>query len=471
MLGFRSTPLQRMTASLLFWAAVPGALLPGVCAVAAAQSAGDSNRDANSGELLQQLVAAEKNAVDRGDTSQILASGKQLGALALTLLGRLYAGQGGCAQASDVYKDALQADDSPEHVQARMQTGLLLLASELCAHRAEGANQAAGQLLSISGDSASTRLLIGNVFHSADDLPGTIVQLTRAIELEPQFGPAHLALGNAYWELNEYQYNPDTLREFTAAQRLSPDDLFANQSLGFILSQYERYAEAAVYLEKAVAEAPSSPDAWLQLGMNAYAQNRLEESLTSLEKAVALTGAEEARNGYQVRRAYAVISRLKARGGDAAGAAQFAQREQAVRAEMLRAHISVPLSESTGLVTAQATAGAKTTGETTNAAPDAEERQLEEHLKEIVASSLNDAGTALAREHQYEAALPLFRVAARANPNLQPVMRNLGLAAFHAGAYGEAVDALTKALQQHPDDVLVRNDLEQSRALAKPHIP
>jgi len=50
-------------------------------------------------------------------------------------------------------------------------------------------------------------------------------------------------------------------------------------------------------------------------------------------------------------------------------------------------------------------------------------------------------------------------------------MRNLGLAAFHAGAYGEATAALTVALQQNPEDTLVRNDLEQSRALAKPHTP
>jgi tetratricopeptide (TPR) repeat protein len=462
MRGLPSIPLRRLTVGLLCEAA-----LLGVCVVAAAQSAGDSN----SGELLQQLVIAEKNAVDAGDTGQILTSGKQLGALALTLLGRLYAGQGRCAQASDVYKDALAVDESAEHVQERMQTGLLLLASELCGHRPEGANQVAAQLVSLSGDSASSRLLIGNVFHSADDLQGTIAQLTRAIELEPQFGPAHLALGNAYWELNEYQYNPDTLREFTAAQRLSPDDLFANQSLGFILSQYERYAEAAVYLEKAVAEAPSSPDAWLQLGMNAYAQNRPAEALTSLQKAVALTGTEEARNGYQIRRAYAVISRLEGTEGHAAEAAQFAQREEAVRTEMLRAHISLPLSESTGLVTAQAAAGRKTVGETSTAVLDAQQQQVEEHLKEIVASSLNDAGTALARGRQYEAALPLFRVAARANPKLQPVMRNLGLAAFHAGAYGEAAAALAVALEQNPDDTLVRDDLEQSRALAKPHAP
>src|SRR5579859_1749840 len=265
--GLCLIPLERMAVRLLC-----GIALLGVCAMGVAQTGGAPGGDATSGELLQQLVAAEKNAVDAGDTGQILTSGKQLGALALTLLGRLYAGQGRCAQASGVYQDALRVDESPEHMQERVQTGLLLVASELCAHRPEGANQAAAQLASLAGDSASIRLLIGNAFHSADDLPGTIAQLTRAIELEPQFGPAHLALGNAYWELNEYQYNPETLREFTAAQRLSPEDFFANQSLGFILSQYERYAEAAVYLEKAAAESPASPDAWLQLGMNAYAQ-------------------------------------------------------------------------------------------------------------------------------------------------------------------------------------------------------
>jgi tetratricopeptide (TPR) repeat protein len=464
MRGRFSIPVRQVSVLLC------GCALLTICA-AATQSGGGSSGDANSGELLQQLAVAEKNAVDAGDTARILTSGKQLGALGLTLLGRLYADQGRCTQASDAYRDALQVDDSPEHAQQRVQTGLLLLASELCAHRTEDANEAAAQVVSTAGDGASIRLLIGNVFHTADDLPGTIAQLTRAIELEPQFGSVHLALGNAYWELNEYQYNPDTLREFTAAQTLSPDDLFANQSLGFILSQYERYEEAAVYLEKAAAEAPSSPDAWLQLGMNAYAQNRPAEALESLQKAIALTGPDEARNGFQIRRAYAVMSRLEAAQGHAAEAARSAEREESMRDEMLRAHISVPLSESTGLVTTQALAKGKTVSGTSTNAPDAQQQQVEQNLKAIVASSLNDAGTVLARGHEYAAALPLFRRAATANPNLQPVMRNLGLAAFHAGAYSEAAAALAVALEQNPEDRLVRDDLEQARALAKPQTP
>ena len=95
-----------------------------------------------------------------------------------------------------------------------------------------------------AGDSARLHLLIANAYHQAGELNGTISELTRSVALDPQLGPAHLAFGNAYWELNEYQYNADSLREFTEAQRLDPADLFNNYDLGSILSQYHRFADA-----------------------------------------------------------------------------------------------------------------------------------------------------------------------------------------------------------------------------------
>ena len=84
-------------------------------------------------------------------------------------------------------------------------------------------------------------------------------------------------------------------------------------------------------------------------------------------------------------------------------------------------------------------------------------------MRGVVARSLNDAGTALAQERDYARALPFFREAAEADPTVVPVMRNLGLAAYHQAEYAEAVRALSKALEQAPGDALVQRYLEEAR--------
>ncbi len=142
---------------------------------------------------------------------------------------------------------------------------------------------------------------------------------------------------------------------------------------------------------------------------------------------------------------------------------------------MLRSEASKPLSQSIGLVVNNPPQGLDPTTpiqrfkhdhayrQRSRASP--AQREIEQQLLSVVANSLNDAGTALARTHDYAGALPLFREAALAGPSLPPVQRNLGLAAFHTGAYDEAISAFTEALRQNPADQLSASYLDQSRTL------
>lgn len=418
------------------------------------------------GAQLEQLVTAEKSAVDAGDPAQILSSGSQLGFVTLELLGHLSLDQGDCGPVTDSFAQALELTatagvSGEQHLQAQ----LSLITAATCANRSDVVTTATQDLLGSTGDTAQVRLLIASAHHSAGDLNGTIHELERAVAANPNSMPAHLALGNAYWELNEYQYNAETLREFTAAQRLAPDDPTTNQDLGSILSQYQRYPEAAPFLETAARLDPQSPDPWLELGMNAYAQGNMTEASRNLTKAVTLTGADRSRNNYQVRRAFAALSRIAAAQGDTEAATRHAAEEEALHAEVVRTQTSVPLTESTAVATVQPPAPSRASGLHMDSQPkSASSSPVESTLKTIVATSLNDAGTALARQRDYSGALPLFRIAAAANPEQPPLMRNLGLAAFHTGAWREAVDALTAALKQNPEDALARQDLEQARA-------
>ncbi len=427
----------------------------------------------SSGQRLETLVAAEQAALDANDPDQILASARQLGALGLQLLGSLYVEQNRCTLASDTYRQALSVSETSGMQQQRLQTALFLLTSELCAEHTEAADKVTSEIVASTAKTAQIHLLLAAARHASGDLPGTITELTQAVTLDPRLGPAHLALGNAYWELNEYQYNADSLREFTLACTLLPGDFVANENLGSVLSQYERYEDAAPFLEKAAGVDPSSPGPWLQLGMNAYAQNHTDEALLALGKAVTLTGTNEALNAYGIRRAYATLSRLNAEKAKTTEAEAWAGREQAVRTAMAAGSAPVPLTESTGVTTdpAHLTPPHPALGASAPATPSPEMEAVARHLKEIIAKSLNDAGTVFARNRDFGAALPLFRLAASADGDQQPVMRNLGLAAFHTGDYATAIDALTYALQQNPGDALVSNDLAQSRAMVAGQTP
>ena len=480
---------------------------------------------------IEQLAATQQNALDSGDPDRILATSRELAALAEHLLANLDREQDSFDAAAGAYQESLALDDKPEthldlaldevlqskpdqalaevahldtkepgvlkiasqayqekgdtaaaadaltrawDLQPDLDTGALLITSDLQAGRPAQADHIATQMLSKAGESARLHLALAEAHHNAGDLNGTIAELTRAVTLAPDVASYHLALGNAFWELNENQYNAESLQEFVAAQHLSPADYLSNFDLGSILSQYHRFSEAESFLKRAAEADPSSPDPWLQLGMNAYVQEHRPEARNAFEKAITLTGTDPSHNGYQIRRAFAVLSRISAEEGRAPEARSFADHAEQLHAEVLRSNLPVTISESTGVSANLSSAPARPrTGSVvapSKAAAEAtpQQQQLRQQLDAIAGHSLNDAGTVLARNHDYAGALPLFRQAVLADPTLLPANRNLGIAAFRTGNFPEAIAALTRAVAQNPNDTLAQTYLDQARAESIP---
>ena len=83
-----------------------------------------------------------------------------------------------------------------------------------------------------------------------------------------------------------------------------PHDYLANYMLGFLASEERRYPEADHYLSIAAQINPEAPEPPLYMGLNAYAQDNAKRAEAMLRKAVILTGKDEARSNYQIRRAY-----------------------------------------------------------------------------------------------------------------------------------------------------------------------
>lgn len=303
-------------------------------------------------QQLQSLVSAQQSAVESGDGGRILVSSRELAAFTLRLLADIDIARGDLSKASERYQQSLGIHDSPDvrlelaisyilrkdadlalmelrkvtaqqpdnarawsltgealllqqnnraaaevldrsfHLKPEMQTALLLVTVLQNSNQRDEADRLLEQLKSSIGDGAQLHLLLANAHHQSGDLSATISELQQAIALNPQIGTLHLALGNAYWELNEYQYNADALREFTESQKLDPADYFSNYDLGAVESQYGSYRQTQTHLDLAAKANPGTPDPFFQLGMNAYAQDDRPQARTYLDKAIALNGQQ-----------------------------------------------------------------------------------------------------------------------------------------------------------------------------------
>jgi tetratricopeptide (TPR) repeat protein len=80
-------------------------------------------------------------------------------------------------------------------------------------------------------------------------------------------------------------------------------------------------------------------------------------------------------------------------------------------------------------------------------------------LRQLAASSLLNVGTVLARRQDYAGAVVAFKYAAAEDPTMDPVTRNLGLAAYVSGSYDDSAQALKQVVAAHPDDATAREFL------------
>ena len=82
--------------------------------------------------------------------------------------------------------------------------------------------------------------------------------------------------------------------------------------------------------------------------------------------------------------------------------------------------------------------------------------RLQVELRTLLASALNDLGTADARQQQYALALAHFHEAAGWNPDLPGLLRNTGIAAGRLGDHLECIRALRPVVAENPEDNVAR---------------
>jgi tetratricopeptide (TPR) repeat protein len=201
-----------------------------------------------------------------------------------------------------------------------------------------------------------------------------------------------------------------------------------------------------------------------------------------LRKAVILTGSDESRSNYQIRRAYVDLGRIlansgrpeeseifltKARdlqkktmqltqqniaatiaeGGGTMAAVVPLQAQKALEAAVLLPANSDPFAR----IDASILAGSKLTAEQRIAVEAQENR-----LRAILGLSFNDLATSEAVTGQFLAAHGHYQEAERWDAKIPGLAKNLGLSAFRADNFPEAIRGLSKALEENSADAPVR---------------
>jgi len=345
------------------------------------------------------------------------------------------------------------------------------------------AAQVFDSIVSAVGDSGSLRVMFGHAYRDAEMQDDAIRELRRAVALDTRTPHAHYFLGLALLWKNEWTDTPEIINEFKTELQNYPKDFLANYFLGYLNSNDRRYDEANRHLKDATAIDPSWPEPWLFLGLNAYAQGDLPRSEAYLRKCIELTGKDEARGNYQVRRAYVTLGRILTNSGRAEEAAPYMERAREFQKQSLAEAQQVVAGKASdegsvspaavvALLNRQedqplplpaepvdptlpldsAVLARSGLSEEAKKAAAAEESQL----RLILGTSFNDLATSEAVRRDYASALVHYQEAERWDSTVPGLLRNLGVAAFRVQNYQECVRALSQVVASNSSDAAAR---------------
>jgi tetratricopeptide (TPR) repeat protein len=398
---------------------------------------------------------------------------------AYVVSGRAWLGKREYAKAAAALTRAVELKPDIETLYA---LGICLLESKDASYN-QRATAVFEQMIQVAGDSGSLHVLFGRAYRDAEDMPDSIRELKRAIELDPRTPHAHYFLGLAILSVNEWKPTPEATAELRKELENYPRDFLANYMMGFTDSVEREYEESNKYLNVAADVNPNWPEPFLYLGLNAFALGDMKRAEDDLRKAIALTGQDEARSNYQIRRAYVDLARILEKSGRADEADTFVakahdlqkkvmeQTQQSVASMALAggagsAAALVPINtqqeekaapvveantDPFGHVDASTLARANL-NEKQRALADSQEKRL----RAILGLGFNDLATSEAVRGEYTAALGHYQEAEHWDAGIAGLQKNLGLCAYRSNNYPEAIRGLSRALADDPSDAPVR---------------
>ena len=350
-----------------------------------------------------------------------------------------WAVRGGALRADKREADAVVALRESLRLHGNADVAYALGTTLLALHEQEQADNIFQKLLTASGNAAIWYVEVGDAYREADYIPQALAAFQEAIRRDPRVPHAEFFLGITYLERNEWGPNSESFRHLREAVRLAPRDYVSNFYLGALEStDGSDLASSDRHLRTAAEVDPSQPEVWLYLGLNANREHRTADAKTDLRKTIDLTGRDESRNNYQVRKAYFALGRLLVADGDRVEGskllARYSAAEQAAVAEsgakiqgqaagqdgsskfparlesgMLAGRTGVEdLASNGGLQQKSASDSQRPSVERMTAKEQQALTAREAALRHVLATSGNDLGTAEAREQHYPEALATF---------------------------------------------------------------
>lgn len=259
----------------------------------------------------------------------------------------------------------------------------------------------------------------------------------RSIDFENE-PDTHVDLADAYLAAGQLG---DCLSEVANTILVSPENARAWHLDGKVLMAKSDYSHAVDALEQSLTLQPNANVSYL-LGSSLLQLKRYEEGKKVFQD---LAAAGKDRPGLHL---------LFADAYRRAGFSQDADRErkQASRLNPNAQLAHSPLADSDPAARFDADSPANPTATQRQSA-----KAQESELNIILASALNDLGTAEARQQKFDLALAHFHEAERWHAETPGLMRNIGMAAASLSDYPEAVRALRPVVAGNPRDQVARS--------------
>ena len=351
------------------------------------------------------------------------------------------------------------------------------------------------QMTVASGDRSSLHLLFGVAYRNASLYGDAIREFKRALSLDPNVSNGHYFLGLTYLMQNEWVLTPEARRQFLEQLRVDPRNFFANYLLGYMAFSSNQPHEADHYLGEAARLNPSSSEAWLYLGLNAYRRKENQRAERLFRKAIALAELSGVDAHNDIRKAYTSLGRILIASGRVAEGEQYFEKARAVQQNIIAdnqegsgmgdsggsgvSSADVPSLPQEPPVPLGGTGKDAATPLGSNASSQAkltqrQERQVaaqEEFLRSVLGGAFADLATVEAMQEQYAVALGHYQEAEGWDPKVPNLMRNLGFTAYRAGNQPEAIRALRKALALAPGDDAARTVLRELGSTVPGHVP
>ena len=135
-----------------------------------------------------------------------------------------------------------------------------------------------------NGDSAEARLLLGTTKLMVNDFAGALVDLQKAVELNPNLPEAYAYYGTALLSTGD---QAGAQEAFEHALRDDPNNFDANLRMGLLLRKDEKYDEALEYIRHSLEIRPGDVGVRYQMASIELSVGQVEQARAHLESLVA----------------------------------------------------------------------------------------------------------------------------------------------------------------------------------------